>query len=114
MKDFLALNDPSTMKFPSQAIDFPPNRGYIYNSLKMRAGFINRLRLCKDELKLLESQAKGKKARQGVTDDPNYSPLGIVMRVLHSHYRENDFMIKQGLTELVKDEEHLKDMINKN
>jgi hypothetical protein len=66
-KDYLSINDPdSSDKFPTKLLDFPPSKGYIYNSMKIRAGFINRLKLVKEELKIAESQMKGKKGKPGV------------------------------------------------
>jgi len=114
-KDYLSINDPdSSDKFPSKLLDFPPSKGYIYNSMKIRAGFINRLKLVKEELKIAEAQMKGKKGKPGVQDDPNYSSLSIVMRVLHNHYKDNEYLVKLALTELIKDEEYLKKLIAKN
>lgn len=42
----------------------------MYNSMKFRKGFINRVKVVKEELKLIESQMKGRKVKPGVTDDP--------------------------------------------
>jgi hypothetical protein len=114
-KDYLSINDPlSTEKFPSRVIDFPPTMGFIYNSMKMRIGFINRLKLIKEEMKIAESQMKGKKGKPGVQDDPNYSSLSVHLRVLHTHYMENSYLVKLALTEFIRDEEYLKRMIGNN
>jgi hypothetical protein len=66
LKDYLSINDPSTQKFPTSLIDFPPSTGFITNSMKIRTGFLNRLKLVKEEVKILESQMKGKKGKPGV------------------------------------------------
>lgn len=114
-KDYLSINDPeSEEKFPTRLLDFPPTMGYIFNSMKIRAGFLNRIKLVKEEQRIAESQMKGKKGKPGVQDDPNYSSLSVVMRVLHTNYKENEYLVKLVLTELINDEENLKKMIGKN
>lgn len=98
---------------PLSLIDFPPHPGYIYNSMKMRTGFINRLFIAKEEIKQIESQSRGRKQKPSVADDPNSSSLFVVMRVLHLHYRENEYLIKGLLTDLVSDQEQLSMLIKK-
>lgn len=105
-KDYLSINDPENVdKFPTKPLDIPPTRGFIFNSMKIRAGFLNRLKLVKEELKIADLQMKGKKGKPGVQDDPNYSSLSIIMRVLQSHYKDNEYLVKLVLTEFIRDEE---------
>ena len=49
-----------------------------------------------------------------MTDDPYYTPIFVVMRTLHTHYRENDFLVKQMLTSIVDNEEYLNTIIVRN
>ena len=83
-----------------------PSIGIVYNSLKIRAGFFNRLKLSKDEVAKLEAAQKGRKAKQStVIEDTSLTSLPIIMRTIHQHYRENDFIIKQTLTDLIEDDQ---------
>ena len=103
MKEILSVNDKDYFKISQTNIDHSPNKGFIYNTMKMRAGFINRLKVAKEELKQIESQMKGRKLRPGVADDQNYTSIFIVMRVLHNYYRENDYLTKHTLTSFTED-----------
>jgi hypothetical protein len=96
-------------------VELSPSKGRIYNSLKMREGFLNRIHLVKEEIKFQELQSKGKKkVRPGVTEDPKYTSLGVILRVLKSHYSDNIYMVKEALSFMLRDEEFLKKMIQKN
>lgn len=82
-----------------------PSNGVVYNSLKFRAGFYNRLKLSKDEISKMEAAQKGKKAKQStVIEDSSLTSLPIIMRTIHQHYRENDYIIKLTLRDLIEDE----------
>jgi hypothetical protein len=98
LKDYLQINDDSHNA--TSIIDFPPSSGYIFNSMQMRMGFINRLHLAREELKHAESQLKGKRATK-TQDDPHSANIVIIMKVLHAHYRENDYLAKGLLTDLI-------------
>ena len=56
MKDLIAVENPEEAKPKFSMIDFTPSRGFVFNSMKMRTGFLNRLKLSKEELKVIESQ----------------------------------------------------------
>ena len=107
IKDMLSINDSETQvsgnhKFPDSVVEIAPSKGLIFNTLKMRVAFFNRVNLVKEELKFLESQSKGKrKARPGVIEDPTYTSISIFMRVLRNQYSENLYLIKEALTKLI-------------
>lgn len=95
-------------------MELRPSKGRVFNSLKMRDGFLNRVNLVKEEIKFEELKAKGKKRVPGVTVDPKYTSLSVIMRVLKTQYSDNIYMIKEALSYLIKDEDFLKKLIQKN
>jgi len=81
-----------------------PSNGIVYNCLKVRAGFYNRVKISKDELAKLEAAQKGKKAKQSaVIEDTSLTSLPLLIRTVHQHYRENDYIIKGTFKALVED-----------
>jgi hypothetical protein len=79
LKDMLSINDPESAeghKYHASIVELRPSKGRVFNSLKMRDGFLNRVNLVKEEIKFQELQAKGKRrVRPGVTEDPKYISL---------------------------------------
>jgi len=91
-----------------------PSNGIVYNSLKIRAGFFNRIKVSKDEIAKQEAAQKGKKAKQStVVEDASLTSLPVLIRTIHQHYRENDFIIKATFKALVQDPDLLNLYINK-
>lgn len=52
--------------------------------------------------------------RPGVTEDPKYTSLAVIMRVLKTQYSDNIYMVKEALSFLITDEDFLKKLIQKN
>jgi hypothetical protein len=87
----------------------------VYNILKIRTGFFTRIKVCKDEIIKQEAAAqKGKKAKQSnVVEDTSLTSLPLLVRTIHQHYRENDYIIKETFKALLQDQDHLNILINK-
>jgi hypothetical protein len=81
----------------------------------MRTGFFTRIKVCKDEIVKQEAAAlKGKKAKQSnVVEDTSLTSLALLVRTIHQHYRENDYIIKETFKALLHDQDHLNILINK-
>jgi hypothetical protein len=48
-----------------------------------------------------------------VVEDTTLTSLPLIVRTLHQHYRENDYLIKDTLRVLVEDPDRLNTLINK-
>jgi len=79
----------------------------------MRVGYLNRIKLMKEEQRILESKGKTKRPT-ALVEDHTASSLIINIKVLHLHYKENDYLVKESLKELLFDEEKFSQMIKKN
>lgn len=79
----------------------------------MRVGYLNRIKLLKEEQRILESKGKTKRPTT-LVEDHTASSLMINIKVLHLHYKENDYLVKESLKELLFDEEMFSQMIKKN
>ena len=102
----------------SSLIDQHPSNGFVYNSMKWRTAFLSRVKVAKEEHKLWEVQQK----KMGVKnllfglnsqDDPISTPLIIVMKTFHNHFRDNDYFTKQALNYLISDQDRLSTFLNK-
>ena len=83
MRDLLSIEDPT---YPLKGNAYHQSTGYVYNALKIRTGFLNRVHIVKDEL---AKQDKNKKPKPtGYVEDTSISTLMVTMRVFHSYYRE--------------------------
>ena len=58
MRDLLSIKDPDDLHNHSGIM----STGYLYNFLKIRAGFWNRIKIVKDELAKLDKNKKSKPA----------------------------------------------------
>lgn len=87
MRDLLSIEDPKDCQ---KANSYNQSTGYVYNSLKIRAGFWNRVKIVKDELAKLDKNKKPKPA--GYVEDNSISTLQVIMRVIHLYYREVYFL----------------------
>lgn len=58
----------------------------MFNALKIRTGFLNRVHIVKDELAKLDKNKKPKPS--GYVEDTSISTLMVIMRVIHQFYRE--------------------------
>jgi hypothetical protein len=79
----------------------------------MRVGYLNRIKLLKEEQRILESKGKNKRPT-ALVEDHTASSLMLNIKVLHLHYKENDYLVKESLKELLFDEEKFSQMIKKN
>lgn len=98
-----------------ELLDFQPNAGLIYNIMKMRAGYLNRLRYVKEEIRINDANQKGRKSRTSVNDDPYNSSLQLVLKVLiQLYYKDNYQIVKESLSLMLVDHELFNQMILKN
>lgn len=102
LRNFLSIEDSKNPVKSESAGTLSQTKGFVYNSLKIRAGFLNRVKIVKDELAKLDKAKKPKPA--GYVEDTSISTLQVIMRVIHSYYRENDYIIKQIFSMIVEDE----------
>ncbi len=78
LRDLLSIEDPM---YPNKGNSFHQSTGYVYNSLKIRTGFLNRVHIVKDELAKLDKNKKPKPT--GYVEDTSISTLMVIMRVIH-------------------------------
>ena len=104
LRDLVGLEgDSSKSKLDLVVLDEQPSNGLVYNILKLRTGFFTRIKVCKDEIIKQEAAAqKGKKAKQSnVVEDTSLTSLPLLVRTIHQHYRENDYIIKETFKTLL-------------
>ena len=98
-----------------ELVDLQPNTGLIYNVMKMRAGYLNRLRYIKEEMRISEANQKGRKSRTSVNDDPYNASLQLVLKVLIQLYcKDNSHLVKESLSLMLVDHDLFNQMILKN
>jgi hypothetical protein len=105
LRDITGLEgDKEISKLELSASNEMPSNGIVYNCLKVRAGFFNRVKISKDEIAKQEAAQKGKKSKQStVVEDASLTSLPLLIRTIHQHYRENDYIIKGTFKALVED-----------
>jgi len=94
MRDLLSIEDPS---FPLKDSAYHQSTGCVFNALKIRTGFLNRVQIVKNEVAKLDKNKKQKPS--GFVEDTSISTLMIIMRVFHQFYREVSNFYRTNSTE---------------